>query len=109
MLELDSRLKRDAQGFAEYYHQRNQRLMQLNSGYVRVHVQVVPTPMGGKMTLRIDDSGPGFDVEQVLARPLDVDRLSGRGLSLVRQLSSAVRWSDGGRSVCVEFCWGALA
>ena len=81
----------------------------LNSGYVRVHVQVEPTATGGRMTLRIEDSGPGFDVEQVLARPLDVDRLSGRGLGLVRQLSSDVRWSDGGRSVCVEFCWEALA
>ena len=109
VLGLDSRLKRDAQGFTEYYRQRNDRLAQLNSGYVRVHVQVVPTEAGGKMTLRLEDSGPGFDVEQVLARPLDIDRLSGRGLSLVRQLSSDVRWSDGGRSVCVEFCWGALA
>ena len=109
VLGLDSRLKRNAQGFAEYYRQRNDRLAKLNSGYVRVHVQVVPTHMGGKMTLRLEDSGPGFDVEQMLARPLDVDRLSGRGLSLVRQLSSDVRWSDGGRSVCVEFCWGALA
>lgn len=109
VLGLDSRLKRDAQGFAQYYHQRNERLAQLNSGYVRVHVQVVPTDKGGKMTLRLDDSGSGFDVERELARPLDVDRLSGRGLSLVRQLSSAVRWSDGGRSVCVEFCWEALA
>jgi CheY-like chemotaxis protein len=109
VLGLDSRLKRDAQGFAEYYRQRNDRLAQLNSGYVRVHVQVVPTETGGKMTLRVEDSGPGFDVEQVLARPLDIDCLSGRGLSLVRQLSSEVRWSDGGRSVCVEFYWGALA
>ena len=109
VLGLDSRLKRDAQGFTEYYRQRNDRLAQLNSGYVRVHVQVVPTEAGGKMTLRLEDSGPGFDVEQLLARPLDIDRLSGRGLSLVRQLSSDVRWSDGGRSVCVEFCWGALA
>ncbi|MBJ2246964.1 ATP-binding SpoIIE family protein phosphatase [Pseudomonas haemolytica] len=109
VLGLDSRLKRDAQGFAQYYRQRNERLAQLNSGYVRIHVQVAPTDSGGKMTLRIEDSGPGFDVEQELARPLDVDRLSGRGLSLVRQLSSAVRWSDGGRSVCVEFCWAALA
>ena len=109
VLGLDSRLKRDAEGFAHYYRQRNERLAQLSSGYVRVHVQVVPTDTGGKMLLRLEDSGPGFDVEQMLARPLDVDRLSGRGLSLVRQLSSNVRWSDGGRSVCVEFCWGALA
>ncbi|MDY4300194.1 fused response regulator/phosphatase [Pseudomonas salmasensis] len=109
VLGLDSRLKRDAQGFAQYYHQRHERLAQLDSGYVRVHVQVVPTHKGGKLTLRLEDSGQGFDVEQELARPVDIDRLSGRGLSLVRQLSSAVGWSDGGRSVCVEFCWEALA
>lgn len=109
VLGLDSALKRDAQGFAQYYRQRNERLAQLNSGYVRVHVQVAPTDQGGTMTLRVEDSGSGFDVEKELARPVDVDRLSGRGLSLVRQLSSAVRWSDGGRSVCVEFCWEALA
>ena len=109
VLGLDSRLKRDAQGFAQYYHQRHVRLAQLDSGYVRVHVQVVPTDKGGKLTLRLEDSGQGFDVEQELARPVDIDRLSGRGLSLVRQLSSAVGWSDGGRCVCVEFCWEALA
>ncbi len=109
VLGLDSRLKRDAQGFAQYYRQRHERLAQLDSGYVRVHVQVVPTDKGGKLTLRVEDSGQGFDVEQELARPVDIDRLSGRGLSLVRQLSSAVGWSDGGRCVCVEFCWEALA
>ncbi|MDH0801539.1 MULTISPECIES: fused response regulator/phosphatase [Pseudomonas] len=109
VLGLDSRLKRDAQGFAQYYRQRHERLAQLDSGYVRVHMQVVPTDKGGKLTLRLEDSGQGFDVEQELARPLDIDRLSGRGLSLVRQLSSAVGWSDGGRTVYVEFCWAALA
>ncbi|KRP46820.1 Histidine kinase-like ATPase domain-containing protein [Pseudomonas libanensis] len=109
VLGLDSALKRDAQGFAQYYRQRNERLAHLNSGYVRVHVQVSPTDQGGTMTLRVEDSGSGFDIEKELARPVDADRLSGRGLSLVRQLSSAVGWSDGGRSVCVEFCWEALA
>lgn len=81
----------------------------MNSGYVRIHVDVLPTEVGGRLSLRIEDSGPGFDVEAMLARPLDIDRLSGRGLNLVRQLSSDVRWTDGGRSVCVEFCWVALA
>ncbi|MBY8951437.1 fused response regulator/phosphatase [Pseudomonas carnis] len=109
VLGLDSRLKRDAQGFAQYYRQRHERLAQLDSGYVRLHMQVVPTDRGGKLSVRLEDSGQGFDVEQELARPVDIDRLSGRGLSLVRQLSNAVRWSDGGRSVCVEFCWEALA
>ncbi|ONH52214.1 Histidine kinase-like ATPase domain-containing protein [Pseudomonas cedrina] len=109
VLGLDSRLKRDAQGFAEYYRQRNERLAQLSSGHVRVQVQVLPTQAGGRLSLCVEDSGPGFDVEHVLEQPLDIDRLSGRGLSLVRELCSAVRWSEGGRRVCVEFSWEALA
>jgi len=109
VLGLDSRLKRDVQGFTDYYRQRNERLALLSNGYIRVHVDVLPTQAGGRLSLRIEDSGPGFDVESVLARPLDIDRLSGRGLNLVRQLCSHVRWADGGRSVCVEFCWEALA
>ncbi|MFC6300116.1 SpoIIE family protein phosphatase [Pseudomonas sp. CCM 7893] len=109
VLGLDSSLKRDARGFADYYRQRNERLAQLSRGYVRVHIQVLPTDVGGCLTLRVEDSGAGFDVEKVLAQPQEVDRLSGRGLNLVRQLSSNVHWSDGGRSVCVEFCWEALA
>ncbi len=109
VLGLDSRLKRDAEGFAEYYRQRNERLAQLSSGHVRVQVQVLPTEGGGRLSLCIEDSGPGFDVEHMLAQPLDIDRLSGRGLSLVRQLCSVVRWSEGGRRVCVEFSWEALA
>lgn len=76
---------------------------------MRVQVQVLPTEAGGRLSLCVEDSGPGFDVEHVLARPLDIDRLSGRGLSLVRELCSAVRWSEGGRRVCVEFSWEALA
>ncbi|MDU7558849.1 MAG: fused response regulator/phosphatase, partial [Pseudomonas sp.] len=36
VLGLDSRLKRDAKGFARYYELRNQRLIALKSGFVRV-------------------------------------------------------------------------
>ncbi|MQU66240.1 SpoIIE family protein phosphatase [Pseudomonas sp. FSL R10-1350] len=109
VLGLDSRLKRDAKGFAIYYELRNQRLIALKSGYVRVAMCVVPERQGGRLTLHVEDSGPGFDVASMLARPLDLDRLSGRGLSLVRQLCPSARWSDEGRTATVEFLWEALA
>lgn len=109
VLELDSRLKRDAKGFAKYYELRNLRLIALKSGYVRVAMNVVPDRQGGRLTLHVEDSGPGFDVASMQARPLDLDRLSGRGLSLVRQLCPSARWSDEGRTATVEFLWEALA
>ncbi len=36
-------------------------------------------------------------------------RLSGRGISLIRQLGRNASWSDDGRSARVEFLWEALA
>ena len=109
VLGLDSRLKRDAKGFAKYYQLRNKRLDALTNGYVCVSMQVVPECRGGRLTLHVEDSGPGFDVTRMLSRPLDLDRLSGRGLSVVRQLCPSARWSDEGRKATVEFLWEALA
>ncbi|WPP02178.1 fused response regulator/phosphatase [Pseudomonas sp. HR96] len=110
VLGLDSQLKRDATGFAQYYEQRNERLTQLREGYVRLHLEVIPQPRGGgKLLIKVEDSGPGFDVGAVLARAAAERGLSGRGLNLVRQLSNSASWADDGRSVHVEFCWEALA
>lgn len=109
VLGLDSRLKRDIHGFAHYYRLRNERLDALQNGFVRVRLQIEPVLQGGRLLLQVDDSGEGFDVAKVLSRPLDLDRLSGRGVSLVRQLCPAARWSGDGRSASVEFSWEALA
>ncbi|MHC8321652.1 ATP-binding SpoIIE family protein phosphatase [Pseudomonas sp. GB2N2] len=109
VLGLDSSLKRNASGFARYYQQRNTRLDELQDGYVRVHLQVMPKDEGGCLTIRVEDSGKGFDVERVMARPVDGIRLSGRGVSLIRQLSHNACWYDDGRTARVEFFWEALA
>jgi hypothetical protein len=109
VLGLDSSLKRDVSGFTRYYQQRNARLDELNDGYVRVHLQVTPDGEGGCLVIRVEDSGRGFDVGRVLERPVDPVRLSGRGVSLIRQLGRNASWSDDGRSARVEFFWKALA
>jgi serine phosphatase RsbU (regulator of sigma subunit) len=105
VLGLDSSLKRDASGFARYYEQRNSRLEALQDGYVRVHLEVTPQDKGGCLIIRVEDSGKGFDVTRVMERPLEDVRLSGRGVSLVRQLGRNACWSDDGRSAQVEFFW----
>ena len=109
VLGLDSSLKRDAAGFARYYQLRSARLESLQDGYVRVHLQVQPQGEGGRLVIRVEDSGNGFDVARVMERPLDVVRLSGRGISLVRQLGLNASWTDEGRSARVEFSWEVQA
>jgi anti-sigma regulatory factor (Ser/Thr protein kinase) len=72
-------------------------------------LQVTPDGEGGRLVIRVEDSGKGFDVERVMERPVDPVRLSGRGVSLIRQLGRNARWSDDGRCARVEFYWEALA
>ncbi|WP_407315863.1 SpoIIE family protein phosphatase [Pseudomonas sp. nanlin1] len=105
VLGLDSALKRDAAGFALYYAERNRRLEALSEGYVRINLRIEPEPGGGCLVIEVQDSGPGFDARNVLARaPSDRD-FSGRGVHLIRKLSRNASWSDDGRTARVEFHW----
>jgi hypothetical protein len=109
VLGLDSSLKCNAEGFAEYYLQRSTRLARLREGYVRFHLHLVPESGGGRLTVRVEDSGSGFDGQAILEQQLRVDRLCGRGLALVRQLSERCTWAEDGQGVSVEFSWLAGA
>jgi signal transduction histidine kinase len=66
VLGLDSRLKRDSQGFAEYYRQRSQRLAEQLQGYVGISLRVEPRSEGGRLMIEVRDSGAGFDVAKCL-------------------------------------------
>jgi len=105
VLGLDSRLKRDAHGFADYYQERARRLDALADGFVRIDLKVEPLASGGRLIIEVRDSGAGFDVQQVLSRPAREQGLSGRGLKLVGQLGSDAGWREGGRCAWVQFDW----
>lgn len=105
VLGLDSALKGDAAGFAEFYRLRGERLAQQVDGYIRIDLKVEPWERGGRLIIEIRDSGVGFDVEQVLARLPRQDALSGRGIHLVRRLSQDAQWIEGGRCAKVEVLW----
>ncbi|POF88483.1 ATP-binding SpoIIE family protein phosphatase [Pseudomonas putida] len=105
VLGLDSALKGDAAGFAEFYRLRGERLAQQVDGYIQIDLKVEPWERGGRLIIEIRDSGVGFDVEQVLARLPRQDAFSGRGIQLVRRLSQDAQWIEGGRCAKVEVLW----
>ena len=105
VLGLDSALKANAEGFSEYYRQRSVRLATLTDGFVRFHLQLLPEGTGGRLIVRVEDSGSGFEAPLQPAQPRDAHSLSGRGLALVRQLSERCSWGDGEPGVRVEFSW----
>jgi hypothetical protein len=105
VLGLDSQLKRDAQGFSRYYRERSELLASLDQGFVRFHLQLTPEIGGGRLTLRVEDSGAGFNPAAVTAPQSGGVVLCGRGMALVRQLSDSCSYSVDGRSVSVDFVW----
>ena len=109
VMGLDSSLKRNVESFTGYYQERGQRLAALEQGYVRFHLQVLPEPAGGRLRVRVEDSGSGFDSPMILAQTPAPDSLSGRGLMLVRQLAERCSYTTDGRGVSVEFCWSNQA
>ncbi|NVK89054.1 MAG: SpoIIE family protein phosphatase [Gammaproteobacteria bacterium] len=104
VLGLSSELKKSADGFGEYYRQREQRLKELSSGYVQIKIKHEEIERGGLLTINFNDSGRGFDYQN-LQKSFKQKYLSGRGYPLINQLADSLTFSDGGRSVTVCFKW----
>lgn len=103
VLGLDSSLKRDAQGFADYYAQRASRLAVLQEGWVCVDLEFLPEGEGGRLLVTVSDSGGGFDPAAPV--PGGPTALSGRGLRLARELAADLRRAADGNGVTAEFRW----
>ncbi len=95
LLDLESSIKDEGEGFAEYYVQREQRLRSLTSdNWLRVKLDWDVDRRPSAMFLEIEHNGKGFDVQKVITRA--DDGLSGRGLLLVKKLASALHYTKGG-------------
>ncbi len=107
LLGLDSTLKDGLDGFTDYYEAREAKLAELLDGFIELEVRHAPGPdRGGRLEIRVVDSGPGFDwsAHQV---PLEENSLvRGRGIRLVEALSSEVRFQGRGNDVRVTYDWG---
>ncbi len=107
VLGLDSALKATPEGFAAYYDERERRLQGLAEGQVRIRLAHAPAGVGGRLTILVEDSGPGFGGEadghgeQVSLRP------SGRGLALVRSLTESLVHRGRGNLAEAVFAWPA--
>lgn len=107
LLELDSSMRRSAEGFARYYQERERRLAVLSEGVVAVRVQNTPDQAGGSLLhLRVRDSGAGFEPSRLGgSMPESAFMFSGRGVPLVRSLCERLDYSDGGRCADAYYRW----
>ncbi|GAB6039408.1 two-component system response regulator HsbR [Endothiovibrio diazotrophicus] len=106
VLRLDSGLKENPHGFAEYYTRRQTALEGLEEGWIRLTFEHHPLAEGGgRLRIAIADSGGGFD-HQEAGKGLsgNVER-QGRGIALVRTLCSEVRFLGDGNEVEALYTW----
>jgi serine phosphatase RsbU (regulator of sigma subunit)/anti-sigma regulatory factor (Ser/Thr protein kinase) len=112
VLKLDSGMKTTAEGFSEYFTEREKRLSDLHSlDFVSLDLSLTREEEGGGLLkVVLNDSGPGFDVDSVLAKAdcpqSPTSALTfGRGIPLVRQLCDSVTYDDFGTRVTAIYTW----
>ncbi|MBC3765453.1 ATP-binding SpoIIE family protein phosphatase [Neptunicella marina] len=93
VLNLNSNLKSDANGFLEYLSQRESACASLTaSDYIDLHFKY--DDQDQHIEFQVKDSGDGFVNKDML--PAKQDALSGRGLVLIEKLSAEVKRNDVG-------------
>ncbi len=106
LLRLSSSLKNSAQGFASYYKQRTLALDALKSGCVTIKLNCEPLEnRGGRLKIRVEDSGFGFDHENMMSNQLKKQGYSGRGIPLILSMCQSVIYYGNGNAVEVVFDW----
>jgi len=105
VLKLQSSLKKNANGFAEFYAQRAQRLAELEEGYINISLSHQPSNDGGILTIRIEDSGDGFDYNQHAIDLAGNKTLCGRGEGLLNTLCKHYEYSGKGNIITADYHW----
>jgi CheY-like chemotaxis protein/anti-sigma regulatory factor (Ser/Thr protein kinase) len=107
LLGLDSKIKQSSEGFMQYYSAREERLAQLSDGYIKMSFNHQPTDAGGKLIIKMQDSGQGFDFSNVSSDLKQNEQSFGRGISLLLSLCKEVEYSGNGNRVKAVYEWTA--
>lgn len=103
VLQLKSEMKATPDGFELYYRERERRLTEATPGWIRISIGYQPKGGGGRVQVRMSDSGAGFDQNQSL--PTSAAQPWGRGIKLVRDLCESVEYSRNGTEVEATYTW----
>lgn len=105
VLQLDSSIKAQPDGFLNYLMLRQQRLVKLDKGYIVVSLEHKMEDNQGTLIINIADSGEGFDYEKLVNDLGNNTQRSGRGYSLVKSLCQEVRYLGRGNQVQAVYHW----
>lgn len=105
VLGMDSSLKSTADGFMEYYRLREERVNQLESGYVCITMKHSGDDASGDLVLTIEDSGDGFAYNNDKLFQQSSNAYSGRGISLLGNICHSLKYQGKGNKVEAIVHW----
>ena len=105
LLSLDSKLKETSEGMISYFQEREQRLAGLTEGFINITCHHSPIEGGGRLVIQVEDSGPGFSVDDRVPDLDTNEKLYGRGLALVKKLCRSLDYSGNGNRVEAVYEW----
>lgn len=105
LLGLESSLKELEDGMLEYFLQRAERLVNLNSGHIDIEISCDVERGIGTFAINCSDSGPGFDFTAAL-KTVEQDWLhSGRGLCTIAAMCDELSANETGNSITARYRW----
>lgn len=105
VLKLDSTVKSTPEGFMHFYQLKEERLSSWSQGKIRLSLSHKPTAEGGRLIIKVRDSGDGFDWRMCRQGLEHNESFHSRGLRLVETLCSSLTYHGKGNRVTAVFDW----
>ena len=105
LLGLSSAIKEEKDGFLKYYELRQVGLESIENETLSIEINNRIENEKGVLSILMEDSGCGFDYSQIEEGLLENNKKSGRGIGLIADLCNKYEYSNGGRTLKVEYEW----
>ncbi|MCW9014749.1 MAG: SpoIIE family protein phosphatase [Gammaproteobacteria bacterium] len=107
VLGLDSNMKTTPDGYMNFYMEKNQRLETIEEGNIQIILNhETKETGGGRLTIYVCDSGPGFDFSKSQVSMENNEGFSGRGLAMIKHLCTEVKFLGKGNAIMATYEWG---
>ncbi len=101
LLAMDSSLKQSVQGLRHYNQIKSERLLAAEQGEIKFVFNHHSVKSGGRLVIRVKDSGPGFNISTILQA--QTGKL--HGIARIQALCSELEYVGSGNQVNAVFEW----